>query len=358
MKIGIDASWMVGNYRGMGRFARQLIDPIRNEIVALVPKRIKVDEWPYVNGGNGFFPWWEQIEIPRLCFKEDLDILLSPYNTGPLTSIGKTKSIAVVHDLIFMQPWSILPPSLSPFQTLGRVYRRSVVPTFAKRSDTIITVSHFTKNELMDKFKISENKIHVIPNSISEDWFIPPIPLESRKPYIFTVAGESPSKNVMRLLEAFSIALPKLGKNISLKIAGIKSNYQRNFQLKAIKLGIGDHVEFLGFVSDHELRQLYREAKGFVFASLFEGFGIPLLEAMASGTPIACSNTTSIPEVVGESAFFFNPISKEEIAVQIIKLCESNEVLESKSKSALIRVQSFSESNVSQRIDFFWKHKI
>ena len=358
MKIGIDASWMIGNYRGMGRFARQLIAPFRNEIVALVPKRTKVDEWPYVNGGNGFFPWWEQVEIPRLCFKEDLDILLSPYNTGPLTSIGKTKSIAVVHDLIFMQPWSVLPTSLSLFQSLGRVYRRSIVPPFVKRSETIITVSHFTKNELIDKFKISENKIHVIPNSISEDWFMSPVPLESRKPYIFTVAGESPSKNVIRLLEAFSIALPQLGKNFSLKIAGIKSNFHRDFQLKANKLGIDNNVEILGFVSDQDLRQLYREAKGFVFASLFEGFGIPLLEAMASGTPVACSNTTSMPEVVGDSAFFFNPISVEEIAEQIHNICCNNESIVSKSNSGLYRARSFSESNVSQEIDFFWKQLI
>lgn len=355
MKLGVDIKWMVGNYRGMGRFARQLVAPVSNEVVALAPAGLTTSDWPCVSRGRGFFPWWEQVELPRLCRSEQLDFLLCPYNSGPLTNVGSTRVVAVIHDLIYLQPWSVLPPSISAYQTLGRLYRRQVVPAFARRADTILTVSHFTKGELVNRFGLADEDVHVIPNAVADSWFQPPLALQSRKPYVFTVAGEPPSKNVRGLLKGFARAVPILGPEARLKIAGVKPAYHTAFMRLATTLGIADRVQLLGYVSVEELRQHYREARVFVFASLFEGFGIPLLEAMASGTPVACSNTTSMPEVVGNCGLMFDPRSSEDMANKLCLAWEDTPERASRSLAAVERARGFSETAVSQRMSAFWK---
>lgn len=217
MKLGVDITWMVGNYRGMGRFARQLVAPVSASVVGLAPNGVSTEEWPCVSGGRGFFPWWEQVELPRLCREQKLDYLLCPYNTGPLRSIGNTRLIAVVHDLIYMKPWSVLPPARSLYQTAGRIYRRHVVPRLARQADVVLTISRYTQRELVETLGLREADVQVIPCAISDEWFAPPLSRSEREPYLFTVAGEVPSKNVDRLLQAFAMARPALGDDARLR---------------------------------------------------------------------------------------------------------------------------------------------
>ncbi|WP_325090119.1 glycosyltransferase family 1 protein, partial [Burkholderia contaminans] len=164
--------------------------------------------------------------------------------------------------------------------------------------------------------------------------------------YLFTVAGEVPSKNVDRLLQAFAIARPALGDDARLRIAGIKSDHHAHFLGRADALGLGGVVELLGYVSREDLRQQYRHARAFVFASLFEGFGIPLLEAMASGTPVACSNTTSMPEIVGECGLQFDPYSVEEMAEQIRNVWGDSARFDVAVGAGMDRARTFSASAV------------
>ncbi len=354
MKLGVDITWMVGNYRGMGRFARQLVAPVGASVLGLAPDGVSADEWPCVSGGRGFFPWWEQVELPRLCREQKLDYLLCPYNTGPLRSIGNTRLIAVVHDLIYMKPWSVLPPARSLYQTAGRVYRRHVVPRLARRADVLLTISRFTQRELVETLGLREADVQVIPCAISDDWFAPPLSRAEREPYLFTVAGEVPSKNVDRLLQAFAVARPALDDDARLRIAGIKVEHHAHFLERAHALGIARHVELLGYVSRDELREQYRRARAFVFASLFEGFGIPPLEAMASGTPVACSNTTSIPEIVGTCGLQFDPYSVEDMAEQIRQVWCDDKRFEVAFGDGMDRARTFSESAIRPQIEDFW----
>lgn len=356
MKLGVDAKWMIGNYRGMGRFARQLIAPLDNSVVVLAPQGVTTDDWTCISRGKGFFPWWEQVELPRLCRSEHLDFLLCPYNSGPLGSLGSTRTIAVIHDLMFMKPWSNLPPSVSAYQNLGRIYRRQIVPAFVRRADTILTVSHFTKGELVDQFGIDDENIYIIPNAIADSWFEQPVSLQIRKPYLFTVAGEAPSKNVRGLLHAFALALPFLPPEARLKIAGIKSIHHPFFLKLAREFRISDRVDLLCYLSAHELRHYYREARAFVFASFFEGFGIPLLEAMACGTPVASSNTTSMPEVLGDCGLMFDPKSIDDIADKVRLIWVNTTEREACAKAGVERARCFSESEVAKSISMFWRN--
>lgn len=354
MKLGVDVRWMVGNYRGMGRFARNLISNVSPSVIGLAPAGVTSDEWPVVSRGNNFFPWWEQQVLPSICRSEQLDYVLCPYNTGPLSSLGSTRSISVIHDLIFMQSWRALPPSASLYQSLGRLYRRQVVPAFAKRADVILTVSHFTKNELVEKFNLSPNSIRVIPNAIADGWFLPPVSAGYRQPYLFTVAGEAPSKNIHRLLSAFAVACSNSSFDATLKIAGVKSTFHPFFRKQALQLGIADRVEWLGFLSENELREQYRQARAFVFASLFEGFGIPLLEAMASGTPVVCSNTTSMPEVVGDYGVFFDPFSITDMAEKIQYIWLAGSKMFARTDAAIDHARGFSETSIAVQTKKFW----
>ncbi|MBR8225232.1 glycosyltransferase family 4 protein [Burkholderia ambifaria] len=354
MKLGVDITWMVGNYRGMGRFARQLVAPIGESVLGFAPDGVSTDEWPCVSQGRRFFPWWEQVELPRLCREHKPDYLLCPYNTGPLRATGNTPLIAVIYDLIYMQPWSVLPPARSLYQTAGRVYRRHVVPRLARRADVVLTISRFTQRELVETFGLNEADVHVIPCMISDDWFDAPVSAAARWPYLFTVAGEVPSKNVDRLLQAFAIARPALGDDATLRIAGIKSDHHAHFLGRAAALGLAGAVELLGYISRDELREQYRHAHAFIFASLFEGFGIPLLEAMASGTPVACSNTTSMPEVVGDCGLQFDPFSVDDMAEQIRRVWNDGARFDVAIGDGVARARTFSESAVRPLIQDFW----
>nr|WP_254225218.1 glycosyltransferase family 1 protein [Burkholderia multivorans] len=345
---------MVGNYRGMGRFARQLVAPVSASVVGLAPNGVSTEEWPCVSGGRSFFPWWEQVELPRLCREQKLDYLLCPYNTGPLRSIGNTRLIAVVHDLIYMKPWSVLPPARSLYQTAGRIYRRHVVPRLARQADVVLTISRYTQRELVETLGLREADVQVIPCAISDEWFAPPLSRSEREPYLFTVAGEVPSKNVDRLLQAFAMARPALGDDARLRIAGIKADHHAHFLGRANSLGLAGLVELLGYVSRGELREQYRRARAFVFASVFEGFGIPLLEAMASGTPVACSNTTSIPEIVGACGLQFDPYSVEHMAEQIRQVWCDETRFEVAFGDGMARARTFSESAVRPKVEDFW----
>ncbi|MDO6527442.1 glycosyltransferase family 1 protein [Motilimonas sp. 1_MG-2023] len=357
MHVGVDVRWMLGKVRGMGRYATQLIAPVRASCTGLAPTGSEVKNMASVCKGNSFFPWWEQVVLPKLAKSHSFDFLICPYNTAPLIKPANTKLILVVHDLIFLRSFKELPLSVSVYQTLGRLYRRAIVPRVVKNADVLLTVSEFTKQELVERFKLDAHKVQVIPNAISDDWLrLAPLPTVLRKPYLFTVTGEAPSKNVIRLIEAFALAKQSFSDNYSLKIAGIKKEHHSQFIARAVSLRVANDVEFLGFISNEELQCLYREATGFIFASLFEGFGIPLIEAMAAGTPVCCSNTTSLPEVVGNAALLFDPKSVEEMAMSINTLLayEEGERLENIQQGRL-RVQSFVESSVNKQMTDFWR---
>lgn len=356
--LAVDARWMVGNYRGMGRYARTLVEPVAQEIAALLPLGSPPAPYLSILKGNNFFPWWEQVTLPRLCAEYRVKKLLCPYNSAPIRLSPSTEMLLVVHDLIYMEPWSNLGLSVSAYQTLGRIYRRYIVPCAIGRASHLITVSEYTRNQLSEKFSISKDAISIIPNSLGEDWYLnEPLSLECRSPYLLTVTGEAPSKNLGALIRSFSKFRDHLGpqaKDTSLRVVGISPSYQPHFKMLAVSMGIGDYVNFEPFLDESELRNLYRKAWLFVMPSLYEGFGIPLLEAMASGTPVACSNTTSLPEVVGDAGWLFNPHDLNDIAEKLFYAWTDANSRSERCFLGLARAQQYRISNVRPLIHNFW----
>ncbi|MCR9535733.1 glycosyltransferase family 4 protein [Vibrio alginolyticus] len=353
-RYAIDVRWMVGSFRGMGRYAWQLIEPIKERTVALAPSCTDGINLKSRFEGNSFFPYWEQIMQPNLAKEEKVDYLICPYNTAPLWVSKNTKVILVVHDLIYMKSFKELPLSVSLYQTLGRLYRRFVVPRVIGKADHIITVSEYTKQEIESNYP-TKSTVTVIPNAVSSEWLQHEmLPLEDRGHYFLTVAGEAPSKNLNRLIEAYSVYANSHKKPKRLKVVGIKATHHHAFQEVAKKYGVEGNVEFVGYITNEQLISMYGHAKGFIFASLFEGFGIPLIEAMATGTPIACSNTTSLPEVVGDCGYQFSPFEIDEVAKAFIYLDQPAESLSKGVSLGLERVKQYSEQQISNKFTEFW----
>lgn len=358
--LAIDARWMIGNYRGMGRHAFSLIRPICNDVIEMLPQnkyQSKISKRSVLSGIS-FYPWWEQVILPKLCRQYQVSHLICPYNTAPLIIPDNIKLILVVHDLIYLESWWVLPPSLSLYQTLGRIYRRYIVPRIIERADKLITVSEYTKEQIAEKFLIPKDSIHVIPPSLGPLWYehVPIIP-ECRKPYMLCVAGEAPSKNLQKLLLAFAklkIALGRDGEAVILRVVGVGKAHHQYFQKYCESNGLGSSVKFEVFVEEGQLRKLYREAWLFAMPSLMEGFGIPLLEAMASGTPIACSNTTSLPEVAGGAGWFFDPSDVSDMAEKIYFAWTDSSERSKRANIGLVRAKLYRNEVINELVDKFW----
>jgi len=352
----VDGRWMFGRVRGMGRFARQMIMPIESQCLLATSSAAETPaSGQVIKRGASFFPLWEQKTFPLIAESENIRWLLCPYNTAPLC-LKNVRLILVVHDLIFMESWRYLPPSISLYQNLGRIYRRFIVPHAIKKADFLVTVSEYTKNLIVEHYGVEPDRVTVIPNALDASWFSLNAPkIAQRERYILTVAGEAPSKNVRRLLHAFSLYAHKVSSPCELKIVGISQAKHAVFRKLCEKLKVEHLVHFIGYVNDEELKGLYLRARAFVFPSLYEGFGIPLLEAMATGCPIACSNTTSLPEVVGHSALLFDPRKVADMAETIQLILDDDILAGSLAENGYERVRKFDLEHVMQGFENFWR---
>lgn len=313
-----DATLSTGSYRGMARFIRSLIVEIGKSgqfsisgLAGLKPLPGH-DTIKFFSVENFFL--WEQFILPLYLNKvPEKSIAIFPYNTAPLFLPRDLFSIVVIHDLIFMEPLTKVSSSRSIRQNVGRVYRRLIVPYVARRANLIVTVSEYSKAEISKKLSVSPDKIYVVPNTVGLLTSALPHNATSER-YILNVGGSAPHKNTRGLMTAYSMLNEDYKNTYRLKILGISDQGSRSDLYSLMnRLGILNRVDLLDKVSDDELAFLYSGASCFVFPSLYEGFGIPLLEAMQYNVPIACSNSASIPEVAGEAALYFDPRNPSEI---------------------------------------------
>lgn len=360
MKLGVDARMMHGawQHRGIGRYTISILEQLPvSDIVAFLPADQTIQHYKTISKGKSFFAWWEQRVLPQMAGNEKVDYLLCPSITSPIQRIAHTKKIVVIYDLIFMQPFSKLPPSHSLYNNLGRLYRRIMAPKGYKTADLLISISEYSRDELCERFGILKEKVHVIPCSIPNDWWIEePILAEEREKYLLTVSGDSPSKNLPMLLEAFSkIIVHDEYKDFKLKIVGVAKKSRGHFLNIVDNLKLQQNVIFEDFLNNTELQQAYRKAWASLTLSLYEGFGIPIVEAMSSGTPVICSNTTSMPEVGGGAAIYADPRNIDSMVNALTEIMKaSSERRDEIASDGLMWSKKFSEEAVSKSINNFW----
>jgi glycosyltransferase involved in cell wall biosynthesis len=193
-----------------------------------------------------------------------------------------------------------------------------LVPLAARRSNRVIAPSNATRDDLVCLLHVPPEKIDVVPEGVRAPSARPRSPAPEGRPIVLSVAARRPHKNLARLLDA--LALTSSERRPVLVLPGYATPWDRELRQHAERLGLESDVRFLGWVSDDELEGLYATATLFVLASLYEGFGLPVLEAMARGVPVACSDRGSLPEVTGGAARLFDPERPESIAAAIEEL--------------------------------------
>lgn len=251
---------------------------------------------------------WEQSELPLYLKTHKSDLLLCLANTGPLSI---KKQVLVLHDVAFLRNPAWFSRSFAAFY-------RTVIPLVAKKCRRVLTDSSFSKSEILNFIPISPDKVGVIPGGVTKFAQASPQDTAYGKPgeYILAVSSLDPRKNFARLIEAFhKAAVP----GMKLVIAGPRN---KNFSAAGTEENAkaDPAVVFTGHLSDKELASLYRGALFFVYPSLYEGFGLPPLEAMSCGCPVLVSDAASLPEVCGDAAFYVDPYSVDNIAAGITRL--------------------------------------
>jgi glycosyltransferase involved in cell wall biosynthesis len=251
---------------------------------------------------------WEQLTLPAYLWRKGNPWLLNLANTGPLFY---GKQIVTIHDVSFLSHpgW---------FSKKAYYYYRFLIPAIARRAVKIITVSEFSKREIIRHLHIPGDKIKVIYNggAVFSQGQCPERKGENYGKYILAVASLDPRKNYRRILLAYKKL--EMG-DIKLILVGAENRVFKGGVLKDLKEA-GENVIYRGYVSNGELADLYQEARLLVYPSLYEGFGIPPLEAMACGCPVVASHAASLPEICGDAAHYVDPYSAESIAEGIHKV--------------------------------------
>lgn len=358
MRIGIDARFFGPSGKGLGRYTQKLVENIeriyaeekelhgkdveffiflrQENFAEYVPKHKNVYK---VLADCRWYTFKEQIEMPILLRKYDLDLVHFPHFNVPI--LYGRKFVVTIHDLILIHFPTLRGTTLNPLiYWLKFAAYKLTIAWAIWRAEKIITVSNFTKKDILENYRVDPEKIKVIYEA-SDDYCNVANRKEKEvlrqyglvadnygimKPYILYVGNAYPHKNLERLIRAFS----KLSiKNSALNLVLVgKADYFYDNLRRIVADERIQNVIFAGFVPDCDLDVVYKNAKLYVFPSLYEGFGIPPLEAMAKGVPVASSDHECMQEILGESAVYFSATDEVDMARMMEKVLQDETLRE------------------------------
>ncbi|KZB91136.1 hypothetical protein A2U94_12240 [Bacillus sp. VT 712] len=284
----------------------------------------------------------EQIELNRKITKE-YDLFWSPHYNIPVLS--STKILVTVHDFFHLD----MPQFVSGIDK--KLYSKFMFKILARKANKVITVSEFSKSRaLIYLGRKADCKVDVVYNGVSEDWFKFRDKKNFNKPYILYVGNVKPHKNLPSLIKAYETLQVDIKEN--LVIVGKKEGFiTGDDSISEISEKLGNKITFTGYVGDEELKEWVKGAKALIFPSLYEGFGLPPLEAMACGTPVLTSHAASLPEVCEQAAIYFDPYDVEDIAGKIKETLQDEDKLQMLSKKGLEQAAKFTwEKSVEQHL--------
>jgi glycosyltransferase involved in cell wall biosynthesis len=293
----------------------------------------------------------EQLRIPLDLRREKIDLFHAPHYVLP--ALIPCKAVVTIHDCIHLRFPQYLP------SRFGYAYARTSMWIATHRSTRVLTVSEASKRDILKYFHVPQHKIDVIYNGIDERFGETPSPDEVLRvreryqlndPFVLYAGNIKPHKNLERLIEAFHLLRRNGHDTVKLLIIGDEISKYATLRRAVHKYKLHKHVRFFGFVPDKTLAVLYRLARVFVFPSLYEGFGLPPLEAMASGTPVITSNVSSLPEVVGDAALLIDPYEPAAIAQAMHRVLTEPSLREDLRRRGLLRVKDFSWERSIRRV--------
>ena len=298
------------------------------------------------------YPLWEQYALPRVIRKIKPDILHCTSNTAPLYC--PFPLILTLHDIIFLEKRAH--NNTSMYQNMGWYYRRLVVPRILAKCKQIITVSQFECNRIRETLHLPMEQIIAIHNGFSQRFqpmkgaytttkkYIP------SKTYLFFLGNTDPKKNTPRTLKAYSIYVKQSANPLPLLIADLKEEVINQILKQEGIEEIKSMLYSPGYITHADLPAIYNGAQAFLYTSLRESFGIPLLEAMSCGTPVITSDTSAIPEIAGPGAILVNPLETEAIATQLLRLEQDQAYREQQIAYGLERVKLFSWQHTAEKL--------
>ena len=368
MRVGFFTYGIKNGFTGIGRYTIELTRAIRRvapdtEIVLLTP-------YP-----QSPLPWYKEFEIyavpqlglmpaavtlgnvllRRAANQLELDILHDPCGIAPfLTPRSGHRRVTTVHDAI-----PITHPRTQPLLT--RLVYHTLIRNARNSADAILTVSHHAASDLEKHLQLPKSKIHITPNGVT----VPPTQPNSRMllkqlgvapPYFLSVGALHPRKNLGRTLQAF-LKVHRDHPEVQMVVAGPPSWGAKHI-LDEVKASTEatNSILFLGYVDDEVLRALYYEAIALLFCSLYEGFGLPALEAMAHGTPVITSTTSSLPEVVGEAGLLVDPMSIDAISTAMRRILTEGNLRARLVTLGQARAQAFSWDATARKTLAVYEH--
>ncbi len=296
--------------------------------------------WPPTRHPVLYYLWFE-FRIPHVLKKHKADLFLSP--DGYLSRLTKVPQLAVIHDINFVHR-----PGDLPWATAK--YYNYFFPKFAKIAKRIATVSFYSKEDITRSFKVDYDKIDVVYDGINQ--IFEPISEEEKiatrkkitggAPFFLFVGALHPRKNICGLLKAFDAFKSVSDNDMKLVIVGGKMHKTGKIFETYENMRFRTDVVFSGRVSTRDLHDIFGSALALTFVPFFEGFGIPIVEAMSAGIPVICSNTTSIPEVGGNAVMYVDPLRIDQITEAMLQLVDDVELQKSLIQKGFIQKNKFS----------------
>ncbi len=380
MRIGIDARFFGPVGKGLGRYTERLVEnlerigsqhapqargerPIPLEFVVFLRKEnfdLYQPTSPRFRKVLADFPWYslsEQLHFPPLLRREGIDLMHFPHFNVPI--LTPCPFVVTIHDLIlFRYPTRRASKLNAAMYGLKYAAYRLTIRLAVNRARKIIAVSEYTKRDVMRSLGVPEEKISVTyeaSDGVEAGQLMMPGTLDPhakniKKPYFLYVGNAYPHKNLERLLAVFK-RLRTRGLESQLVLVGKIDYFYERLKKEAAHLGLLEEGEvvFYGYATEAELAELYRRARVYVFPSLLEGFGLPPLEAMRYGTPVAAADSSCLPEVLGDAATYFNPEDEEAMADAMTRIFSDDALRATLAERGLKRVERYTWKDCAER---------
>ncbi len=373
-RIGFDARFYGPLGKGLGRYVQEIIDNIiaidencQYEFVIFLSKENYDEFFPHtfknrhvkkVLADVSWYGLKEQLVFPFIIAKEKLDLIHFPHFNVPLFCF--CPFILTIHDLILTKFPSKRASTLTTYKYwFKHLMYRLVIKSALMRAKKIIAVSNFTKNDIINRFKVKDEKIKVIYEGVAnlekgrDSLFVAKLNKDETlmnynisAPYLLYVGNAYPHKNLNFLLNTF-LNLHKEYNNFRLVLVGKEDYFYRQVKKEALRLNLWQRenknnlVIFTDYVPDAQLKILYNQAFAYVFPSLYEGFGLPPLEAMANSCPVISSNKSSLPEILDTAALYFNPIDSSSFILRIKELVDNEDLRNKQINLGKERIKNF-----------------
>lgn len=312
--------------------------------------KVKIVELPATT-----YPYWEQVMLPGAAKKHGVELLHCTSNTAPLSL--SMPLVVTLHDIIYLEKAKQAPKGATLYQKMGRLYRKWNVPRIVPKASALITVSAFEKTRIQQYFG-SQTEVEVVYNGISDTFFTPPDAAECARVqaayalperFIFFLGNTDPKKNLPNVLKAAISILEQADDSLHVVIADYERERIRQLLNAYGKPELETRFVLPGYMKNSDLPAVYARSEVFLYPSLRESFGIPIIEAQASGAALVTSDTSSMPEIAGKGACLVDPTRPEEIVSAVIKITSNPEYREKLIEDGRRNARRFSWKNTAQQ---------